>query len=95
MIDISLNVCQTSDMIETNTRDFTRRFSDFRAKAAQGESIRISSPDGVFLFAKEPRGLRAGDLLARLESGGFLAEDGPERIEDARTHAEPAKSPWD
>lgn len=82
-------------MIETNTRDFTRRFSDYRAKAAKGESIRITSPDGVYLFTREPRGLPAHELLKRLESGGFLAEDGPERIESGQTNAKPAESPWD
>jgi len=82
-------------MIETTTRDFTRNFSDYRIKAAGGESIRIQSPDGVFLFIREPRGLRAGDLLERVESTGFLAKGGAERIESARTEAVPAGSPWD
>lgn len=42
-------------------------------------------PEAVDLFTKEPRGLRADDLLKRLESGGFLAEGGAERIESGRS----------
>ena len=82
-------------MIETTTREFTRRFAEFRAKAAMGESIRITSPDGSFVFMKESRGIRAVDLLERIGKSGIFDEGGAERIESARAAVKPARSPWD
>jgi hypothetical protein len=88
-----------SDMIETNARDFSRNFSLYRSKAARGETIRIHSPDGVFLLMKEPRGLTAGAMLEKLKrsegEGFFDVEGGGERIEEARRRTGPAQSPWE
>lgn len=98
LIDKSKNVSLLSDMIEVSTREFTRRFSHYRQKAAGGESVRITSPDGAFVFAKEARGIRAGDFIEHIRSKhkhGLFDEGGAEAIEDSRTRTKPAVSPWD
>ncbi len=87
-----------SDM-ETNARDFARNFARYRAIAARGERIRITAPDGVFVLAREKRGITGADLLERLgrlpAGKGFLGDGGAERIEAGRRPGRPAKSPWD
>lgn len=96
--DKKTNVSQLSDMIDVSTREFTRQFSRYRTKAAQGEAIRITSPDGRFLFTKEPKGIRAGDFLRQLEANpeiGFFEKGGAEKIDQALKEAQPARSPWD
>ncbi len=84
-------------MIETNARDFSRNFSRYRAHAARGETVRIHSPDGVFLLAREPKGITGGDLLKKLNrsaSKGIFDSAGSARIEEGRRQAAPARSPW-
>jgi hypothetical protein len=84
-------------MIEVTTREFTRRFPKFRALAARGESIRVASPDGAFIFSRESNGIRAGEFLKRLEASrrrGVFDEGGADAVEKARSGAKPARSPW-
>jgi len=80
------------------TREFTRRFARYRVRAAHGERIRISTPEGNFLFTREPQGLPVRAMLKRWgqhPGKGFFAEQGAERIEAARAQAPEARSPWD
>jgi len=82
-------------MIEITTREFTRNFSRYRAKAATGERIRIASPDGNFVFQKEPEGLTARELKERAEKKGGVFDFEPERITRRADTDTPATSPWD
>lgn len=85
-------------MIEVTTREFTRNFAELRAKAASGESVRVTSPDGSFLFSREPRGMTGAALLARMDAlpgTGVFDDGGAEAIDATRDSAEPAQSPWD
>jgi hypothetical protein len=85
--------------METNTREFARNFARYRRIASLGEKVRVSSPDGVFVFAREGPGMTASDLLARLgrlkPGKGLFPAGGTERIEDGARMKRPAHSPWD
>ncbi len=85
-------------MIEVSTREFTRHFPKYRAKAARGEAVRVSSRGGdAFLFTKEPGSVTAAELLKRLEGGsspGIFDEDGAQVVAEARAAAKPARDPW-
>ena len=87
-----------SDM-DTSTREFARRFAHYRRIAARGEKVRISSPDGVFVFAREGPGMTGAELLARLDrlppGEGLFPSGGAERIEAGKGKRAPARSPWD
>jgi hypothetical protein len=42
--------------METNTRNFLRDFTSFKAKARKGETVRVQDKEGCFLFtAATPR----------------------------------------
>lgn len=85
-------------MIEITTREFTRAFAAWRKKAAQGETVRIKSAEGTFVFAKEASAIRAGDFLRRVkesEAKGILDEGGARAVRAAKAKAPPARSPWD
>lgn len=90
------DVRQLSDMVETTTRDFTRNFARYRAKALGGEKIRVTSPDGDFVFAREGQGITGAELLQMVEEkGGFFDDGGADAVESGRTMAKSARSPWD
>jgi hypothetical protein len=87
-----------SDMIKTNARNFARNFSEYRAAAARGETVRIAAPDGVFLLTREKAGLTGTGLLAKLSKlppGGFLGKDGGRRILEGKRRKILARSPWE
>jgi hypothetical protein len=85
--------------MDTNTREFARRFAHYRRIAARGEKVRISSPDGVFVFAREGPGMTGAGLLARLgrmpPGEGLFHKGGSELIEAGKAKRVPARSPWD
>ena len=85
--------------MEANTREFARNFAHYRRMASLGEKVRISSPDGVFVFSREGPGITASDFLARLgrlkPGKGIFAVRGAERIETGARVKKPARSPWD
>lgn len=48
-LDILRYVIHHRDMI-TNTRNFLRSFTSFKAKARKGEAVRVQDKEGEFLF---------------------------------------------
>jgi len=85
--------------MEANTREFARNFAHYRRMASRGEKVRISSPDGVFVFTREGPGMTGTDLLVRLSrlrpGAGLFPAGGAEKIEAAARTKKPARSPWD
>lgn len=85
--------------METNTRDFARNLARYRRIASLGEKVRISSPDGVFVFTREGPGMTGSDLLARLghlrHGKGLFSARGADRIEIGVRTKKAARSPWD
>lgn len=85
--------------MEVNTREFARNFARYRRIASLGEKVRISSPDGVFVFTREGPGMTGSDLLAklgRLRPGkGLFSAQGADRIEAGARTKKAARSPWD
>jgi len=87
-----------SDMIEITTREFTRKFSEYRARSAHGEVIHIKAPDGLFVFARITQGLTGENLLKRISSRyakAIFDSDGGKNIEAARKSSKRARSPWE
>ena len=55
MLDKLNNVIRLQCM-ETNTRNFLRDFTSFKARARKGETVRVQDKEGEFLFtAATPR----------------------------------------
>ena len=84
--------------METTAREFTRNFRKLRAVAARGKTIRVTAPEGVYVFSREKCHKTCGAVLAGLEryrAKGFLSETGVARLEEARRRPVLAKSPWD
>jgi hypothetical protein len=85
--------------MDASTREFSRNFAHFRRMASRGEKIRISSPDGVFVFTREGPGMTGAGLLARLNSlrpgSGMFHAGGAEKIEAGARAKKPARSPWE
>jgi hypothetical protein len=85
--------------MEANTREFARNFAHYRRIASLGEKVRISSPDGIFVFTREGQGMTASDLLERLDhlkpGKGIFPTRGAERVEAGARLKKPARSPWD
>jgi hypothetical protein len=85
--------------MNTNTRDFSRRFAHYRRAAARGEAVRISGPDGIFVLTREGTGVTGADLLAKLgrlgPGKGLFSEGGADRIEGEGRTKTIARSPWD
>ncbi len=84
--------------METTARDFTRNFRRLRAIAARGKTVRVTAPEGVYLFVREKSGRTCGDVLsalARYRKRGFLTAAGARRLENLKRHPAAAKSPWD
>ena len=84
--------------METTAREFARNFRKLRAVAARGKTVRVSAPEGVYLFTREQPAKTCGAVLAGLAAytgRGFLTEEGAAAIEAAKRKPAPAKSPWD
>ena len=85
-------------MTTTTAREFTRKFREIRAIAARGKTVRVTAPEGVYVFARESsRKTCAGvlDGLARYRGKGFLTSEGAAAMAAAKRRPAPAKSPWD
>ena len=84
--------------METTAREFARNFRKLRAAAARGKTVRVTAPDGVYLFMREKPAKTCGAVLAGLATyagRGFLTEEGAAAIEAAKRKPVPARSPWD
>jgi hypothetical protein len=84
--------------METTSREFTRNFRKLRALAARGKTVRVTAPEGVYLFSREKTHKTCGGVLASLEryhKKGFLSETGAKRLEESKRLPVPARSPWD
>jgi hypothetical protein len=52
----------------TNTRNFLRSFTSFKAKARKGETVRVQDREGEFLFtAAAPRRSLVGSARGKIE----------------------------
>lgn len=83
--------------METTARDFTRNFRKLRAAAARGRTVRVTAPEGTYLFIREASAKTCGNVLEKLAAWrgrGFLTEDGARAIAAGRRRVL-AKSPWD
>lgn len=82
----------------TTAREFTRKFREIRAVAARGKIVRVTAPEGVYLFQREKSHKTCASVLVALEryrGKGFLTEDGAAAIMEAKKRPIPARSPWD
>ena len=82
----------------TTAREFTRKFREIRAIAARGKTVRVTAPEGVYVFQREKAHKTCGgvlDALARLRGKGFLTDEGAAALEQAKRKPTRAKSPWD
>lgn len=82
----------------TTAREFTRNFRKLRAIAARGKTVRVTAPEGVYLFTREKSGKTCAIVLtnlARYKGKGFLTSVGVRRLETSKRRALPAKSPWE
>lgn len=82
----------------TTAREFTRKFREIRAIAARGKTVRVTAPEGVYLFQREKthktcRGVL--DTLERYRGKGFLSAEGVTALAASKRRPVPAKSPWD
>ena len=82
----------------TTAREFTRNFREIRAIAARGKTVRVTAPEGVYVFAREKSHKTCASALAALEryrGRGFLTEEGAAAILAAKKRPVLARSPWD
>lgn len=82
----------------TTAREFTRKFREIRAVAARGKTVRVTAPEGVYLFQREKTHKTCAgvlNVLARYHGKGFLSEDGAVALVESKRRPAPAKSPWD
>jgi len=66
--------------------------------AARGKTVRVTAPEGVYLFQREKTHKTCGgvlDTLARYRGKGFLTEDGMTALAESKRRPVSAKSPWD
>ena len=85
-------------MTTTTAREFTRKFREIRAIAARGKTVRVTAPEGVYLFQREKTHKTCASALAALEryrGKGFLTEEGATAIMTAKKRPVAARSPWD
>lgn len=83
--------------METTAREFTRNFRKLRAVAARGKTVRVTAPEGVYVFTREKSHQTCGGVLAGLggyHAKGFLTEEGVRGLEASKRQPIPAKSPW-
>lgn len=84
--------------METTAREFTRNFPKLRAIAARGKIVRVTAPEGVYLFMRERSARTCGavlDGLGAYAGRGFLTEAGAAALEAAKRRPANARSPWD
>lgn len=84
--------------METTAREFTRNFRKLRAVAARGKTVRVTAPEGVYVFTREKTHKTCGGVLAalgRYHAKGFLTEEGARGLEASKRRPTAAKSPWD
>lgn len=84
--------------METTAREFTRNFRKLRAVAARGKTVRVTAPEGVYVFSREKSRRTCADVLAALSrygKKGFLTAKGAREIEKSKAHPVLARSPWD
>ena len=84
--------------METTARDFARNFRKLRAVAARGKIVRVTAPEGVYLFTREKSHRTCGDVLkglAAYRGKGFLTDKGAAWLEDSKRRPVSARSPWD
>jgi hypothetical protein len=82
----------------TTAREFTRKFREIRAVAARGKTVRVTAPEGVYLFQREKAHKTCGGVLAglsRYRGKGFLNEAGADALVESKRQPVPAKSPWE
>jgi hypothetical protein len=82
----------------TTAREFTRKFREIRALAARGKTVRVTAPEGVYLFQQEKTRKTCGGVLeglSRYRGKGFLTEDGMAALAGSKRRPVLAKSPWD
>ncbi len=81
----------------TTARDFTRKFREIRAIAARGKTVRVTAPEGVYVFHREKAHKTCGDVLdslARYRGKGFLTGQGAKNLTASKRRSVLAKSPW-
>jgi hypothetical protein len=67
MLDIKKNVRHAQSMV-TNTRNFLRSFTSYKAKARKGETVRVQDRECEFLFtAAVPRKSLLGSAMGKIE----------------------------
>jgi len=82
----------------TTAREFTRNFRKLRALAARGKTVRVTAPEGVYVFTREKAHKTCAGVLeslTRLHGRGFLSEEGLRGLEESKRRPVPAKSPWE
>lgn len=85
-------------MTTTTAREFTRKFREIRAIAARGKTVRVTAPEGVYLFQREKTHKTCAGVLAALEryrGKGFLTEESATALAASKRSRVLAKSPWD
>ncbi len=85
-------------MLTTTARDFTRKFREIRAIAARGKPVRVTAPEGNYVFARESSHKTCAGVLEGLaghRGRGFLSVEGAAAIRASKRRPVPARSPWD
>lgn len=85
-------------MTTTTAREFTRKFRELRAIAARGKPVRVTAPEGVYIFQREKAHKTCGSVLeglGRYRAKGFLTEEGATALMASKRSRVQAKSPWD
>jgi hypothetical protein len=84
--------------METTAREFTRNFRKLRAVAAREKTVRVTAPEGVYVFSREKTHKTCGGVLAALacyHAKGFLTGEGARGLAASKRRPVPARSPWD
>ena len=84
--------------MDTTAREFARNFRKVRAVAARGKTVRVTAPEGNYLFTREKPAKTCGAVLAGLATyvgRGFLTDEGAVALEAAKHKPVAARSPWD
>ena len=85
-------------MTNTTAREFTRKFREIRAIAACGTTVRVTAPEGVYVFTREKTHKTCGSVLeglGRYRAKGFLTDEGATALAASKRSRVLAKSPWD
>lgn len=85
MLDIYTFVIPSTVMV-TNTRNFLRAFTSFKARARKGETVRVQDKEGEFLFTSAaPR-----ESLLGVAKGKIVFHDDLTRPTLANDHWKPS-----